>query len=88
MTDIKLPEHCIGSKFRPCTYHEITPTGAVLVGWGLEEKPSGKRRYEPRGFRGELHPFKTEEEANAVCSALNAQSAITRAAASIGRGEG
>ena len=75
MSDIKLPAHCVGSKFRPVHWHDLRLCGAVLVGWGIEEKPKGKRAYIPRAFRGETHPFKTKDEAQKVCDELNAQSA-------------
>lgn len=72
---VKLPKHCVGSKFRPVHWSDISKPGAPIIGWGIEEKPAGCRRYTPRGFRGELHPFKTKAEANAICAQLNAQSA-------------
>lgn len=75
MSDIKLPDHCIGSKFRPVHWHDIQSGAAVLIGWGIEEKPPGQRRYTPRGYRGQLHPFKTKGEAQKVCDELNAQAA-------------
>lgn len=75
MSEIKLPEHCIGSKFRPVHWHDIRTTPAKLVGWGLEEKPKGKRGYIMRAYLGEFYPFKTKEEAQKVCDELNAQSA-------------
>lgn len=75
MSDIKLPEHCAGSKFRPVHWHDINTTPPKLIGWGVEEKPKGKRAYVPRAFRGETHPFKTKEEAQQVCDELNKQSA-------------
>lgn len=75
MSEIKLPEHCIGSKFRPVHWHDLGSGEPVLVGWGIEEKPKGKRFYKPRAYRNEVHPFKTKEEAQTVCDALNEQSA-------------
>jgi hypothetical protein len=75
VSDIKLPEHCIGSKFRPVHWHDIRTTPAKLIGWGLEEKRPGARIYTPVGYLGEVHPFKTKAAAQQVCKALNAQSA-------------
>lgn len=76
MSDIKLPEHCLGSKFRPVHWHDISESPAKLIGWGIEEKRSGARIYLPVGYRGEVHPFKTKAEAQKVCDELNAQAAI------------
>lgn len=75
MSAAKLPAHCIGSKFRPAPWHDLRLGGAVLVGWGIEEKPKGKRAYVPRSYRGEIHPFKTKEDAQKACDDLNEQSA-------------
>lgn len=67
------PERCKGSKFRPVHWSDISKPGAPIVGWGLEEKPRGKRRYIPRGYNGEAHPFKSKAEAQKVCNYLNEQ---------------
>ena len=75
MSDIKLPAHCVGSKFRPVDWHDMEQGEFVLVGWGIAEKAKGKRAYVPRSYKGKTHPFKTKEEAQQICDALNAQSA-------------
>ena len=75
MEAIKLPEHCKGSKFRPVHWSDISKPGCPIVGWGLEEKPDGKRRYIPRGYNGEVHPFKSKQEAQTICDSLNEQAA-------------
>lgn len=58
-----------GDKFRPMHWSKIT-TGEI-VGWGIERKRAGAPRYIPVGYKGEVHPFKTKAEAQAVCDRLN-----------------
>ena len=70
---ITLPAHCAGSKFRPVHWSDISGPKARIVGWGIEEKPAGRRRYELRALDGQIHPFKTEAEAKAACVSLNEQ---------------
>lgn len=64
-----------GSKFRPVHWCDISKPNAPVIGWGIEEKPAGARRYIPRGYGGEVHPFASKAEAQKVCDDLNAQAA-------------
>lgn len=75
MAEISIPERCKGSKFRPVHWSDISKLGAPIIGWGIEEKPAGKLRYIPRGYNGEVHPFKSKKEAQTVCDSLNEQAA-------------
>jgi len=68
-----LPERCKGSKFRPVHWSDISKPGAPIIGWGLEEKPAGQRRYIPRGWDGKVCPFTSKKEAQGICDQLNAQ---------------
>lgn len=70
------PERCKGSKFRPVSWSDIYKEGAPVVGWGIEEKPAGRLRYIPRGYNGQIHPFKSKAEAKTVCDELNAKAAL------------
>jgi hypothetical protein len=58
-------------KYRPVHWSDINQPGAPIVGWGLERKKAGERYYKPVGYKGEIHPFKTKKEAQAVCNDLN-----------------
>lgn len=58
-------------KFRPVSWSDIYLPGAPIVGWGIERKKAGERRYRPVGYLGEIHPFTTKKEAQAVCNQLN-----------------
>lgn len=63
------------AKFRPVNWADINQPGAPIIGWGIERKLDGERRYKPVGYNGEIHPFKTKKEAQAVCNDLNAKKA-------------
>lgn len=58
------------SKFRPVAWNDIRQPGVPVIGWGIEEKIEGARRYVPRGFEGKIVPFATREEALDVCKML------------------
>lgn len=62
----------MSDKFRPVNWADINQPGAPIIGWGIERKKDGERRYKPVGYNGEIHPFKTKKEAQAVCINLNA----------------
>ena len=59
-------------KFRPVSWSDITKPGAPIIGWGIERKRVGERRYTPVGYQGEVHPFKTKNDAHVLCDELNA----------------
>lgn len=65
-----------GSKFRPVHWSDISKPGAPIIGWGLDEKKAGERRYKPVGHDGQIHPFATKAEAQAKCNELNAAAAL------------
>lgn len=58
-----LPPERVGSRFKP--------VGWGPNGWGISERPKGKRGYAPRCWNGELHPFKTKIQAKRICDELN-----------------
>jgi hypothetical protein len=63
----------MSDKFRPVDWSDISKPGAPIVGWGIERKKQGERRYRPVGYNGEIHPFKTKQEAQQVCDQLNTE---------------
>lgn len=60
-----------GAKFRPVDWSDLSKPGAPVIGWGIERKAPGERRYKPVGYMGKIHPFKTKAEAAAKCRELN-----------------
>lgn len=67
----ELHERFAGAKFRPVSWDRITSKGAKRVGFGIEAKRVGSRRYTPVGYQGKVHPFNSEREARKVCERLN-----------------
>lgn len=63
----------MSAKFRPVHWSDVNQPGAPIIGWGIERKADGERRYKPVGYKGEIHPFKTKDEAQAVCKKLNSE---------------
>lgn len=61
----------MNARFRPVDWCDINKPGAPIVGWGIERKLNGDRRYKPVGYNGLICPFKTKKEAQAVCNELN-----------------
>ncbi len=57
-------------KYRPVSWSDISEPGAPILGWGIERKQAGERRYKPVGYQGSIHPFKTKKAAQKVCTAL------------------
>ena len=58
-------------RFRPVDWSDLSKPGAPIIGYGIERMKAGERRYKPVGYNGEIHPFKTKKEAQAVCTKLN-----------------
>lgn len=69
MNDLK--QRIAGSRFRPVHWSDIGKPGAPIVGWGLEQKAAGQRRYKPVGWNGQVHPFDSKKEAQTKCDELN-----------------
>lgn len=67
----QIKSRILGSKFRPLHWSDIYAKGVPIVGWGISEKPLGRRSYIPRGWEGKVHPFKSKIEAKRLCDELN-----------------
>lgn len=61
------------TKYRPVHWSDISQPGAPIVGWGIERKLPTERRYKPVGWKGQIHPFTSKSEAQAVCDDLSAK---------------
>mgnify|MGYP000337795517 CR=1 FL=1 len=67
----------MADKFRPVHWSDLHQVGAPIIGWGIERKAHGENRYKPVGYNGEIHPFKSKQEAQVVCDELNAKALVT-----------
>lgn len=74
-----------GARYRVCPWYDIYKDGAPIVGYGLDEKAEGQRRYSPIAWRGSPTPWKTLAEARTKVAELN--EAAQRAALATQGGE-
>ena len=74
-----------GARYRVCPWSNIYEPGAPVVGYGLEEKALGKRRYDPVGWHGKAMPWPGLAEARAAVAVIN--EAAQRAAQAAQGGE-
>lgn len=58
-------------KFRPVNWADLSAPEAPIIGWGIERKQSGERRYKPVAYKGSIHPFRNKKAAQKVCDELN-----------------
>ncbi len=65
-----------GAKYRPVHWHDLYRPDKGVIGWGIEEKQAGRRRYVPVGWKGQVHPFSSKAEAAELCAHLNAEAQL------------
>jgi hypothetical protein len=64
--------------YRPLSWHDISASPAKIVGWGIEVKPPGQRRYKPCLHNREVHPFADKSAAKEACDQLNKEQPILK----------
>lgn len=61
-----------GARYRVCPWYDIyKPPGSTLVGYGLDEKQQGSRRYQPIAWHGTATPWETLAEARTKVAEIN-----------------
>lgn len=74
-----------GAKYRVATWHDITKRdeqmNPELVGFGLQEKQAGKKRYQLVAWCLDITPWKTRKEADEAVKRLNEQASAAAIAA-------
>lgn len=62
-----------GARYRVCPWHDIGANPARIVGYGLDEKAPGARRYTPVGWKGAAQPWGTLAQAQQAVAEINKQ---------------
>lgn len=60
-----------GARYRVCTWSTLYKKGIPVVGYGLDEKAPGARRYKPVAWKGEAMPWKTLAAARQAVDEIN-----------------
>lgn len=60
-----------GARYRVCTWSDIYKKGDPVIGYGLDEKLPGSRRYRPVAWKGDAMPWKTLAEARQAVAEIN-----------------
>lgn len=68
-----------GAKYRESTWHTMVRGTPRLLGYGLEERQLGQRRYALVAWNGQAYPFETLAEARNKAKQLNEQASTAAA---------
>lgn len=60
-----------GARYRVCAWSNLYASGVPVVGYGLDEKFPGSRRYKPVAWKGDAMPWKTLAEARQAVAEIN-----------------